>query len=150
VVEGVVNKLTPGQEVNVTIPAVSSEPIKAVIDTISPSVNTMTQLYPVKIYLENPDGKIKPGMFANVEMALDVRKDVLAVASEAVLLKDGKNVVYIVQDGKAVEREVKVGLDTGSEVEILEGLKEGDTIIINGQHYVEDGGTVKVVGGEEK
>lgn len=148
--EGVVGKLSQGQEVKVTIPAVSSEPVKAAIDTISLTVNQMTQLYPVKIYLDNPEGKIKPGMFANVEMALDQRENTLAVPGEAVVVRDGKNVVYVIEEDKAVEREVQLGLDIGSEVEILKGLEENETIIVRGQHFVENGGRVKVVGGTEK
>jgi len=148
--EAVVSKLSQGQEVKVTIPAVSSEPIKATIDTISPTVNQMTQLYPIKIYLDNPEGKIKPGMFANVEIDLDVREDVIAVPGEAVVVKDGKNIVYVIEGDKAVEREVQLGLDIGSEVEIVKGIKENEMVIVKGQHFVEDGGTVKVVGGTEK
>ncbi|MBZ2173995.1 efflux RND transporter periplasmic adaptor subunit [Schnuerera sp. xch1] len=149
VVEGLINQLTEGQEVNVAIPAVSSEPFNVVIDNIIPSTDARTQLYPVKIYLDNSDGTIKPGMFADVEIALNVKDDVLSVASEAVIVKDQKNIVYIIEDDKAIEKEVKIGLDTGTEVEILEGLKENDTIIISGHNYVEDGGAVKVVGGTE-
>ena len=148
--EGVVGKLTQGQEVNVTIPAVSSEPIRAAIETISPTVNQMTQLYPIKIYLENPEGKIKPGMFANVEIDLDVRENTLVVPGEAVIVKNGKNIVYVIEGDKAIEREVQLGLDIGSEVEILKGLKENETVIVSGQHFVENQGTVKVVGGTEK
>jgi len=150
VAEGLVNKITRGQKVNVFIPAVSSEPIEAAIDTISLTANAMTQLYPLKIYMANPEGKIKPGMFANVEIGTDIRENVLVIPSEAVLVEGEKNIVYTVEDGKAVRREVKTGLDTGIEVEIVEGLKQGDTVIVSGQHFVEDGGTVKVVGGAEQ
>ncbi|HZJ82301.1 MAG TPA: efflux RND transporter periplasmic adaptor subunit [Clostridia bacterium] len=149
VVEGLINQLAKGQEVNVTIPAVSSEPFNVAIDSINPTPDARTQLYPIKICLDNKDGMIKPGMFANVEIPLDVKEDVLSVPSQAVIVKDQKNIVYIVQDDKAIRKEVEIGLDTGIEVEILKGLEEKDTIIIRGHNYVEDGGVVKVVGGNE-
>ncbi|HZJ82875.1 MAG TPA: efflux RND transporter periplasmic adaptor subunit [Clostridia bacterium] len=149
VVEGLINQLVKGQEVNVTIPAVSSEPFNVAIDSINPTPDARTQLYPIKIYLDNKDGMIKPGMFANVGIPLDVKEDVLSVPSQAVIVKDQKNIVYIVQDGKAIRKEVEIGLDTGTEVEILKGLEEKDTIIISGHNYVEDGRVVKVVGGTE-
>lgn len=149
VVEGLINKLEKGQDVNVTIPAVSSQPFDAVIDSIVPAPDARTQLYPVKIYLDNSDGKIKPGMFANVEIALDVKEDVLSVPSQSVIVRDEKNIVYIVEDGKAVEKEVEIGLDTGTDIEILAGLEEKDKIIISGHNYVEDGGAVKVIRGTD-
>ena len=149
VVEGLINQLAKGQEVNVTIPAVSSEPFNVAIDSINPTPDARTQLYPIKICLDNKDGMIKPGMFANVEIPLDVKEDVLSVPSQAVIVKDQKNIVYIVQDDKAIRKEVEIGLDTGIEVEILKGLEEKDTIIISGHNYVEDGRVVKVVGGTE-
>lgn len=149
VVEGLINQISKGQEVVVTIPAITSEPIYAVIDSVVPVPDMRTQLYPIKIYLDNDDGSVKPGMFANVEIALDAREDVLSVPSDAILVKDGVNLVYIVEDGKAVERQVELGLDTGRETEIVSGLKENETVIIKGQNYVEDGGDIKVVGGTE-
>ncbi len=85
-----------------------------------------------------------------MEIDLDVREDVIAVPGEAVVVKDGKNIVYVIEGDKAVEREVQLGLDIGSEVEIVKGIKENEMVIVKGQHFVEDGGTVKVVGGTEK
>lgn len=149
VVEGLINRISEGQQVSVTIPAISDEAFHAVIDNVVPVPNARTQLYPIKIYLDNSAGDIKAGMFANVELALDIREDVLAVPSQAIVVKDGLNLVYILEDDKAVEKEVELGLDTGIEVEIKKGLKEKDTIIIKGQDYLVDGGDVKVVGGSE-
>ena len=149
VVEGLINQLGKDQGVMVTIPAISDEPFHALIDNVVPVPNARTQLYPIRIYLDNSEGAIKPGMFANVELALDVKEDVIAVPSQAIIFKDGLNVVYIVEDDKAVEKEVELGLDTGSEVEIKKGIKVKDKIIIKGQNYLANGGDVKVVGGSE-
>ncbi len=145
VVEGLINKLTPGQKVDLTIPAISSEPISAVLDNINPIPDTRTQLYGIKIYIENKDNIIKPGMFANVEIPLEVKDNVLSIPSQAVIVKGEKNIVYIVEDDKAIEKEIKVGLDTGSEVEIIEGLEDKDMVITKGFDYVENGKTIKVL-----
>lgn len=150
VVDGLINKLSQGQKVNIIIPAISSEYISSVIHSINPIPDPRTRLYSVKIYMENKSATIKPGMFANVEIPLESKDQVLSVPSGAVLIKEEKNIVYIVEDGKALEREVQIGLDTGSEVEILHGLKEKDMVIIKGHNYVKHGGIVKVVGGMDK
>ncbi len=61
----------------------------SVIDSIIPAPDLRTQLYPVKIYIDNSDGKVKPGMFANVEVPLDVKEDVLSVSGQSVIIKNG-------------------------------------------------------------
>lgn len=147
VVDALVNKLSQGLKVNIIIPAISPEPIEALIDSINPIPDPRTHLYSIKIYMENKDGKIKPGMFTNVEIPLEIRNDVLSVPSQAIIIRDEKNLVYIVEDGKSMEREIELGLDTGREVEVLKGLNENDIVIIKGQNYVKDGEAVKVVGG---
>ncbi|EHQ91965.1 efflux RND transporter periplasmic adaptor subunit [Desulfosporosinus youngiae] len=149
VAENLVNRLAQGQEVKVTVPSVSEQSFAGKIEHISPASDPQTRLYPVKITLDNPDGLIKPGMFAKVELVTDEKADVMSVKSEAVVLKNEKTIVYVVQEEKAVSKEVVTGLDTGVDIEILQGLSPGDQVIIKGQTLVDEGHKVKVVGGEE-
>lgn len=150
VVDGLINKVTEGGKVNLIIPAISPEYISALMDNINTIPDPRTQLYSIKIYIENKDGRIKPGMFANVEIPLEVKNHVLSIPSQAIIIRDGKNLVYIVEDNKSVEKEIELGLDTGKEVEVLKGLNEKDEVIIKGQNYVKDGQAVKVVGGMDR
>lgn len=147
VTENVINKIKKGQEVLVDIPSASMNGVKGTIDNISPAADARTKLFPVKIYLNNKDNKIKPGMFAKVKLDTDKKENILVVKSEAVLQVNDKYLAYIVLKDKAVEKEVKVGLDTGEYVEILSGIKEGEKVIVKGQEYVENNTKVKVVGG---
>ena len=149
VAENLVNRLAQGQEVKVTVPSVSEQSFVGKIEHISPASDPQTRLYPLKITLDNPEGLIKPGMFAKVELVTDEKADVMSVKSEAVVLKNEKTIVYVVQEEKAVSKEVVTGLDTGVDIEILQGLNPGDQVIIKGQTLVDEGHKVKVVGGEE-
>lgn len=148
VTEDMINSMHIGQEVSVKIPSATKENLIGKISAISPSSDSRTQLYPVKIYIENKEHKIKPGMFAEIEINTDVKEDCVTVESQAVLYKNGKNVLYVVENGKAVEKEVTLGIDTGVFVEIVEGIKEGEDVIVQGQSYVENGTSVKIVRGE--
>lgn len=148
VTENIINDLNEGQEVMVNIPSASENDLVGKISNISPVADSRTQLYPIKIYIDNSKHLIKPGMFARVKINTDIREDVIAVKSEAVVEKNGKLVLYVVENDKAVQREVTTGLDTGTYVEIVEGLNEGENVIIKGQNYVEDGSKVKVVRGD--
>lgn len=149
VAENLVNRLRQADVVKVSVPAVSDKSFEGRIENISPAADGQSHLYPVKVVLANSEGLIKPGMFVKVELTTDKKPDVMAVKSEAVLLKNDKNIVYIIQDDKAVAKEVATGLDTGVDIEILKGLSKGDKVIVKGQTLVDEGHKVKIVGGEE-
>ncbi len=148
VVENIVNRLQVGQEVEANVPAAFDDYIASTISYISPTADIRTQLYAVKIYIDNSDQKIKPGMNGQVQLSMDTVDSAIVIKGDAVLDKEDKKVVFIVEDNTAIEREVITGLDTGDYIEIKEGLKEGENVVIEGQHYVEDGGKVKVVRGD--
>ncbi|MFZ5968985.1 MAG: efflux RND transporter periplasmic adaptor subunit [Bacillota bacterium] len=145
--ENLISALAMGQEVKIEIPSASEESFTGKIDTISPASDDKTQLYPIQIHIENKDQLLKSGMFAKVHLKTDTKENVLAVKSEAVLDTDNKSYVYVVEGDRAIEKEVKIGLDTGSYVEIVSGLKEGEQVLVKGQHYVENDSKVKVVRG---
>ena len=148
VVENIVNRLQVGQEAEVNVPAAFDDYIASTISYISPTTDIRTQLYAVMIYIDNSDQKIKPGMNGEAKLSMNTVDSAIVIKGDAVLDKGDKKVVFIVEGDIATEREVTVGLDTGDYMEIKEGLKEGENIIIEGQHYVEDGGKVKVVRGD--
>jgi len=87
-------------------------------------------------------------MFASVIIPTDIRENVIAVPSQAVLEKDNSTVIYTAEEGKAVTNIVETGLDVGDKLEITSGISQGDQIIVKGQDYVSDGTTIKVVGVE--
>lgn len=149
VAENIVNRLVKEKAVKVMVPSVSKTSLVGKIDYISPASDPRTQLYPVKISFENSEGLIKPGMFVKVELTTDEKPEVMAVKSESIVLKNEKLIVYVVEEDKAIAKEVVTGLDTGVDIEILKGLEQGDQVIIKGQTLVDEGHKVKVVGGDK-
>lgn len=141
-----VNKIKQGDKVTAIISDADYK-VESVIDSISTSADPMTNLYTVNILLEN-NGKIKPGMFAKIYLNTDKIENALAVKTEAVIEKDGKKFVYAANGDSAVMKEVVTGLDTGTYLEIKEGLNLGDKVIIKGQEYLNDGSKIKIVRGE--
>ena len=141
-----VNKIQKGHTVMVEISAANYK-VEAVINSISTSADLMTNLYNVDIVLNN-DGTIKPGMFAKVHLNTDKVENAIAVKAEAVKDRGDKKYLFVANDEIAVEKEVTTGLDTGTYIEILSGLTEGDKVIVKGQDYVNDGSKIKVVRGE--
>ncbi|WP_097026532.1 efflux RND transporter periplasmic adaptor subunit [Clostridium peptidivorans] len=147
VTENLINKIKSGDKVTANFSALNNKEFIGTISTITPAANSTTQLFDVNIEIDNKDNEIKSGMFANIKLSTNTKKNALIVKSEAVLQKEDKNIVYIVKDNKTMEKQVSIGIDNGDFAEITSGLSQGDKVVIKGQHYVENDEKVKVVEG---
>ncbi|MGI5901493.1 MAG: efflux RND transporter periplasmic adaptor subunit [Desulfitobacteriia bacterium] len=142
--EKVINQIQKGQKVLVEVDSVN-QTIEAKIDSLSPAADQRTGKYELKIKINNSEKVLKPGMFAKVFIATATKQDTLVVPAEAVVFQNGKNVVFVVENNKAREREVTLGLENGRQIEILEGLQAGDVIVIKGMNFVSDGAEIKII-----
>jgi multidrug efflux pump subunit AcrA (membrane-fusion protein) len=89
------------------------------------------------------------GMFARVEVAGEVRKNVVAVPESALVLREDQKSVYVVaDDNKAQQRILKLGYIGGGWAEVLDGVKEGEYIVTGGQNKLKDGSTIDRAGGK--
>lgn len=149
VTENIINKLVKGQNVEVLIDSLGEQVFKGEIKTINPSSDSRTLLYAISIEIQNDTYEIKPGMFADIKIKIEEVKDILYVKSNAVLGKDGKTYVYIIDDNEAAKlREVEVGLDNGDYVEVIKGLNKDEIIITKGLDFIDDETLLKVVRGD--
>jgi HlyD family secretion protein len=103
----------------------------AKVSRIAKSADLRTRLMPVEIDLPNPDGLIRQGMFGRVTIILENAIKQFSIPSDCQVGKtgDGQSTVYIVRDGKAHRKTIKVGMDNGKRVEVLHGLKASDEVI---------------------
>jgi len=145
VTEKLINVIRQGQEVDVTIPTIGDYAIKGRIKTITPSADN-TKTYPVKIEIDNGNGTIKPGMFAEIHFVESRKDGTVVVPRNTVLENESEKYVYVIEDGKAVKKVVETGIDNGDEIEITSGISFGENIIVKGQSYVNDGEEVNIVG----
>lgn len=98
---------------------------------VSPANDAKTQSFTVRLALINPDQTVKSGMFARSQLELVARRQTLSIPKEAVQSKNGKTFVYIINAGGQVqEQAVELGLSTDQEVEVLQGIREGDQIAV--------------------
>ena len=140
-----INGLKIGDEVNVTIQSISGEAYTGKITEISPIPNAMDFTYPVKVEVSNANHQIKPGMFAEVRVVKNQLKDVIVVNRSYLERIEDTWYAYVVEEDTTHVRSVKLGLDNGKEVEVIEGLKDGDLLIVTGKEYVSDQEKVIVV-----
>jgi RND family efflux transporter MFP subunit len=149
--ESEISYVEVGREVEVFVSAVSDQPFTGRVDRTSVAADPASKNFNVYIVLDNPDGAIKSGMFAQVAVSTVSVGQALCVPRNAVVPKGSMQVAYIIdKDSRARMIQVKTGIENSSYIEILEGLKEGQQVILKGNTLVEDGTKVRVVTGGEK
>jgi membrane fusion protein, multidrug efflux system len=130
-----------GQAIEVLVDALPGRPFHAKVDAVDPQVDSSGRSALLRGRIDNPEGKLKPGMFARVRLILSERENALVVPEEAIVPQGGKVTVWKVIDGKVVRTEVKTGLRRAAKVEIVQGLQIGDTVVTAGQIRLSKDGT---------
>lgn len=138
-----ITKLQYGQSVNVILQ--SGETYTGKIDSISPVTNEMTSTYPISVLLDNPDGTLKAGMFADIEVIFGVNKNSLAIKNTSIISEDGIYYAFVNNKGKAEKRKLQIGIQDEEYTEILDGIQPGEEVISAGQDALKNGDSVKVV-----
>ena len=136
--------LKSGQQVSFVVDAWPEERFTGEIYAVSPRVDRNTRNFDVKAVIPNADGKLRPGMFAKVNIVIDVHKGALLVPEQAIIPKGSDNFVFVVREGRAVLQKVKTGLRRTGTVEVINGLAADDSIVITGLMKLRDGAKVMV------
>lgn len=122
----------------------SKEEYKAKIYAIEPMVDLATRTLKMRAIVDNLEGKLYPGTFANVILPLETVDDALMVPTEALIPIQNGKMIFISKGGKAKQIEVEAGSRTDSSVRVISGLKPGDTILTSGVMSLKEGVPVKV------
>ena len=139
--EARVGQLRPGMDAELTVPAFPGKTFRA---KIAPQGDARAHTFDVKVLMDDPDGQLRPGMFAQLAIILAQRSDAIQVPTSAIVAQGQTSRVFVVVDGKAVGRAVRLGVSDGTNTEVLEGLAAGDSIVVFGQNTLRDGQAVLV------
>ncbi len=147
VTESIISNVSVGTKATIGVKAADAENIEGTVTTLSPTKNAQTGMYQVGITIENTDGVLKDGMFADVTLALNASENALVIPSEAVLEdEDGTKYVYVAGKDTAERADVQVGIITDEYTQIVKGVSEGDEVVVSGQDYLsEKNNKIKVV-----
>ena len=127
-----------GRSVRITFESYAGEVFPGRVTYVYPTVSQDTRTGRIRIKLANPAMRLKPGMFANVEFDVSLHIAGLHVPRTAVLSTGTRAVVFVrLGDGTLAAREVRIGQAAGDHVEILAGLKEGDTVVESASFLVD-------------
>lgn len=140
-------KVKKGDEVTVTVDAIPGREFKGRINKIYPTIDPASHTFTTEVLVANNDRALKPGMYARVVVSYGDNHSVV-VPDDAVVKQQGSAVrsVFVLNgDGTVSSRVVKVGSHFGTSFEILEGLEEGETIVVKGQNGLRSGDAVEVL-----
>ena len=125
-----------GQEVKVNLPALPGSTYTGRVILIDSVVDPETRTIKVRTEVANPDSRLKPDMFANVEIVTDLNRSAISVPQTAVLNDGGKTVVFVAEGNGYQKREVHTGIQNGDRLEIVEGLSPGEKVVVKGNYLL--------------
>jgi membrane fusion protein, multidrug efflux system len=136
-------KIAIGQRADAQVDAAQGS-FAATIRRISPVVDPATGTFKVTLEFQ-PDARLKPGMFARVNIVYERRQNALLIPRSALLDGEAGATVFVVDRGKAAVRRVRTGLANGGDVEVLSGLGDEEPVVVVGQNGLKAGNDVRVV-----
>lgn len=132
-----------GQQVAIRVDAWPGRTFTGELKAIAPSINEGGRSLMLRARLDNLDQALRPGMFARFRLSLGGDARALTIPEQAIMPEGNQRFVYRVVDGKAIRTEVTTGRREATRVEVVEGLAEGDQIVISGQIKLQDGSAVQ-------
>ncbi len=136
--------VTPGIDAVIRVPELPDHPFPGKVTRIADALQPGTRTLLVEIDIPNPDGALSPGIYATAELHIPRKTPSLSVPAGAIIFnKDGVQVA-VVEDGVARLRKISIARDRGTEIEVRDGIKAGDRVILNPAVELADGDRVEI------
>jgi membrane fusion protein (multidrug efflux system) len=143
--ETLLSRIQPGQKIAVTVGAFRGEIFEGEVTAIDPQIDVTGHSMAIRARLPNPDLKLRPGLFAQVDVSLAVNPNALMVPEQAVWPIGQDKILYIVNDGVVEQRKVILGDRKPGLAEVIEGLSAGEEIVVAGQMKLFPGAAVRTI-----
>ena len=137
--------LAVGQSLEVRVDAYPGESFAGEVYAIDPRLDVANRSIGVRAWVPNADGRLRPGLFAQVNLRFASKPDAILVPEQAIMPRGNEAFVYVIEDGKAAMRPVKTGLRRSGRVELVEGVAQGDTVITAGTQKIGPGSPVMAI-----
>ena len=138
------SRVREGQEVAVRVAPHAGQVFAARVGFVSPTVDPSTHTLLVRAVVANPEGRLRPGLFAAVDLGVARRTEVPMIPEEAVLQRaDGEVAFRLGPDLRVQRRVIQTGVHRDGEVEVTRGLAVGDRIVVRGHYSLVDGAPVQ-------
>jgi len=142
--ERVALNVRPGQRVEVTVQGDGDRAVDGKVERLVPVADPQSRDFLVRIDLSDGSETTKPGMFGRGAVVVRESPNAVVVPKDALVEREGKLLVFVVEHGKAKQRSVTAGLSDKERVEILSGIEPGETVVVVGAQGLEDGDPVQL------
>jgi RND family efflux transporter MFP subunit len=133
------------QQVFITHYTLPDDTLNGIISELSPAISTETRTFRGVVLIDNKALKIRPGMFVKADIVVDKADDAVIIPKNVILTSRGRKYVYIVEKNIAVVRNITTGLEDEDNIEVINGLRENDNLIIKGYETLRENSRVKVL-----
>ncbi len=145
VVESELAQLRVGAISEISVDAYRKQVFRGELSRISPTVDPESRMADIEIQVGNKDHRLKPGMFARVNLVVQRRNGVLLLLKDSLIRESGHTRVFVHENSRASLREISLGLEGERYVEVLTGLQEGEEVIVAGQYELKDMMPMRVI-----
>ncbi|HDT12737.1 MAG TPA: efflux RND transporter periplasmic adaptor subunit, partial [Candidatus Aminicenantes bacterium] len=137
-----IGRVRKGQAALLRVPSLPGREFRGTVRVVNLTADPLSKKFGVEAVVDNPDALLRPGTFGNLVLEVQSHENALVVPQSAIL----ENAYVFVADGaKAVKRTVALGIQNSTMIEVLDGLAEGDRVIVEGNFGLEDGAPVQVL-----
>ncbi len=134
-----------GQKVDIELYILEKKLFEGKVKKIGLEADASNRTFPVEIEVNNRERILRPGMLARVTFNKRVDQDQVVIPRHTILERDSGRIVYVVDKGKAFQREVSTGISQREKVQILTGLGRGEQLVVEGHTKLTDGEEINIV-----
>jgi membrane fusion protein (multidrug efflux system) len=138
-------KLETGMAAEVMTEILKGTVFKGAVKLINPRIDVQTGTVKVTVEVLDESLRLKPGMFVEVRIAIGTKENVLVIPRKAILYKQNKTYVFVLNQNQVSQREIILGLSEEDYVEVTSGLDRGEVIVVVGVEGIKDGQRVDVI-----
>ncbi|MEX2963284.1 efflux RND transporter periplasmic adaptor subunit [Microbulbifer sp. TYP-18] len=141
-----IGRVHPGLEAWASYHAWPEQKFSGRVLRMAPTLDERTRALRAEVAIDNQAGLMRPGMFVEVSVVVEQRENVPVVPRQALAQRGGRRVVFVVEGGRAIRREVELGIGDDHVVEVIKGVSAGDRVVSFGLETLADQMPVRVVG----
>ena len=130
--EKTISEVQTGQSVIITNYTITEDTLQGIVSELSPAVSTETRTFKGKLLIENPELKLRPGMFVKADIVVARRDSAIVIPKNLILSSNRGKVVYVVDQSTARERRIQLGIENQDFAEVISGLKVNERLVVKG------------------
>jgi len=137
-----IGRIRRGQEAVLRVGSFPGRDFRGTVHVVNLTADPLSKKFGVEVVIDNPDGALRPGTFGDLVFEVESHENALVVPQIAVL---ENAYVFVAEGGKAVKKNVALGIQNTTMIEVLDGLAEGDAVVVEGNFGLEEGAAVQVL-----